>query len=178
MEAKQVRDLMEAYASVYGQLENQEVLSEEGVETQTQIPPMKSSGSTGGKPQAQLPKRTSANAKNVEYYKDDVDLFDLVKGHLLDEGYADTEEAALVIMSNMSEEWRESIIEAKYGTKSGRHRLAMKRVKGKEIGKSGPGTGFKEVEKKAEEGGAEDPAAVAAAAMYKTYGGKKGKKKG
>jgi hypothetical protein len=39
------------------------------------------------------------------------DLFDLVKGHLLDEGYADTEEAALAIMINMSEEWRQSIIQ-------------------------------------------------------------------
>ena len=38
------------------------------------------------------------------------DLFDVVKGHLLDEGYADTEEAALKIMANMSEEWRESIL--------------------------------------------------------------------
>ncbi|MGA0083413.1 MAG: hypothetical protein ACO3H5_07205 [Candidatus Nanopelagicales bacterium] len=40
------------------------------------------------------------------------DMFDLVKGHLLDEGYADTEEAAIAIMANMSEEWRESIFEA------------------------------------------------------------------
>ena len=39
------------------------------------------------------------------------DSFDIVKGHLIDEGYADTEEAALVIMANMSEEWRQSIIE-------------------------------------------------------------------
>jgi hypothetical protein len=39
------------------------------------------------------------------------DVFDLIKGHLLDEGYADTEEAALQIMANMSEEWRESILE-------------------------------------------------------------------
>lgn len=38
------------------------------------------------------------------------DMFDLVKGYLLDEGYADTEEAAIKIMANMSEEWRESII--------------------------------------------------------------------
>jgi hypothetical protein len=44
--------------------------------------------------------------------KENVDLFDLVKGHLLDEGYADTEENALVIMANMSEEWRNSIVEA------------------------------------------------------------------
>jgi len=40
------------------------------------------------------------------------DLFDIVKGHLLDEGYADTEEAALAIMANMSEEWRQSIVES------------------------------------------------------------------
>ena len=39
------------------------------------------------------------------------DPFDVIKGHLLDEGYADTEEAALKIMANMSEEWRQSIVE-------------------------------------------------------------------
>ena len=40
------------------------------------------------------------------------DPFDVIKGHLLDEGYADTEESALAIMANMSEEWRESIFES------------------------------------------------------------------
>jgi len=39
------------------------------------------------------------------------DLFDVVLGHLLDEGYADTEEAALAIMANMSEQWKQSILE-------------------------------------------------------------------
>ena len=39
------------------------------------------------------------------------DLFDLVKGYLLDEGYAATEEAAFAIMANMSEEWRQSVVE-------------------------------------------------------------------
>ena len=38
------------------------------------------------------------------------DVFDVIKGHLIDEGYADTEEAALQIMANMSEEWKNSII--------------------------------------------------------------------
>ena len=42
-----------------------------------------------------------------------LDMFDLVKGHLLDEGYADTEESAIKIMANMSEEWRQSIINNK-----------------------------------------------------------------
>jgi hypothetical protein len=38
------------------------------------------------------------------------DYFDDVKGYLIYEGYADTEEAALAIMANMSEDWKYSII--------------------------------------------------------------------
>ena len=101
---------------------------------------------------------------------EEYDTFDAILEHLIAEGYADTNENALVIMANMSEEWRESIVEAKYGTKEGRHKLAMKIKKGEEVGKSGPGTGFKEVEKKAKKYGASDPKAVAAAAMWKHYG--------
>ena len=39
------------------------------------------------------------------------DPFDIVMGHLIDEGFAENEEAAVVIMSNMSEEWIQSILE-------------------------------------------------------------------
>lgn len=42
------------------------------------------------------------------------DPFDIVMGHLIDEGYAENKEAALVIMTNMSEDWREGILE-KFG---------------------------------------------------------------
>ena len=38
------------------------------------------------------------------------DLYDIILSHLLDEGYAETPEAAEAIMVNMSEEWRESIV--------------------------------------------------------------------
>ena len=41
---------------------------------------------------------------------DSYDLYDIILSHLLDEGYADTQEAAEAIMVNMSEDWRESII--------------------------------------------------------------------
>ena len=44
-------------------------------------------------------------SKNEEY-----DLYDVILSHLLDEGYADTQEAAEAIMVNMSEEWRDSIL--------------------------------------------------------------------
>ncbi len=40
------------------------------------------------------------------------DTFDAILEHLVAEGYADTNESALAIMANMSEEWRESIVEA------------------------------------------------------------------
>jgi hypothetical protein len=41
----------------------------------------------------------------------DIDLYDIILEHLLDEGYADTEESATAIMANMSEDWKESICE-------------------------------------------------------------------
>ena len=43
--------------------------------------------------------------------KEETDLFDYILEHLVAEGYADTNEAALVIMANMSEEWRDDILE-------------------------------------------------------------------
>jgi hypothetical protein len=45
--------------------------------------------------------------------KEQVDIYDIILSHLLDEGYAETPEAAEVIMVNMSEEWREDICEVK-----------------------------------------------------------------
>ena len=45
-------------------------------------------------------------------YNESYDSFDMIKDHLISEGYADTEESALTIMANMSEEWMQCIIEA------------------------------------------------------------------
>jgi hypothetical protein len=39
-----------------------------------------------------------------------VDTYDIILSHLLDEGYAETQKAAEAIMVNMSEEWRDSIM--------------------------------------------------------------------
>ena len=44
------------------------------------------------------------------YRMEQADLYDIILSHLLDEGYAETPEAAEAIMVNMSEEWRYSII--------------------------------------------------------------------
>jgi hypothetical protein len=42
--------------------------------------------------------------------RDSYDYYDIILSHLLDEGYAETPEAAEAIMVNMSEEWRDSIL--------------------------------------------------------------------
>lgn len=101
------------------------------------------------------------------------DAFGLVLEYLTVEGHVDTLDEAFYVMMEMDSETIQSICEAKYGTAKGRKRLAKKVRAGKNIGKKGPGTGFAAVEKAAEAGGASDPKAVAAAAMWKTYGGKK-----
>ena len=41
---------------------------------------------------------------------EEIDSYDIILSHLLDEGYVETPEAAEVIMVNMSEEWRDSIL--------------------------------------------------------------------
>ena len=54
--------------------------------------------------------RGSGNAAKRRM-SEDFDIFDTILEHLVAEGYADTNESALAIMTNMSEEWRHSIIE-------------------------------------------------------------------
>ena len=71
------------------------------------------------RPQTKQEKGVAAGTVNNE----DVDLFDIIKGHLIDEGFADTEEAAHSIMASMSEGWKQSIVE---GTPADRARRAVK----------------------------------------------------
>tara|TARA_Y100001938_G_scaffold16177_1_gene19945 strand:+ start:478 stop:1188 length:711 start_codon:yes stop_codon:yes gene_type:complete len=78
-------------------------------------PPKKRQNPPGGANNYRLPERTPQNAKNVEYYKDDVDLFDVVKGHLVDEGL--TEDEALKKMLTLTDEERSEIIEGSCGSK-------------------------------------------------------------
>ena len=65
-------------------------------------------GKMHGQDQAKLKKdlQYKRSSRNEEY-----DIYDIILSHLLDEGYVDTNEAALAIMANMSEEWKQSIIE-------------------------------------------------------------------
>ena len=83
--------------------------------TKRQDSPNQSSNPPGGANNYRLPERTPQNAKNVRYYKDDVDLFDVVKGHLVDEGL--TEEEAIKKMLTLTDEERSEIIEGSCGSK-------------------------------------------------------------
>jgi len=54
-----------------------------------------------------------AEKKRLMNAQESYDLFDAILEYLVAEGYADTNAAAIKIMANMSEEWKESIVEVK-----------------------------------------------------------------
>jgi hypothetical protein len=123
METRDFRDLTEAYYQVY---QGQELDESEkwiqkaiekpgslhkqlGVSEDEKISAKKltSAAKKGGK----LGKRARLAKTLKSLHKEEVDLYDIILSHLIDEGYAETTEAAETIMVNMSEEWREDIIE-------------------------------------------------------------------
>jgi hypothetical protein len=57
------------------------------------------------------PQRPKPGTTGAYRITDSFDVYDVILSHLLDEGYADTQEQAQVIMVNMSEDWREDILE-------------------------------------------------------------------
>ena len=71
------------------------------------------------------------------YGTESFDLYDIILSHLLDEGYADTQEQAQVIMVNMSEDWRESICE---GYKRFPYKKVEDKIHKKEDNPTGRGT--------------------------------------
>jgi hypothetical protein len=54
--------------------------------------------------------KPTTDMRNVAVHED---LYDVILSHLIDEGYAESVEEAEVIMVNMSEDWRDGILEAK-----------------------------------------------------------------
>ena len=144
MEAKHVKSLMEAYASVYvedmsegaglvtgtakainaalkpkGQTPEQ---GEEAVRNLTKAidvvaKPAKSAVKAvvgvGDKKNREMIQKRRPTPDQVERMSkmEDVDMFDLVQAYLIDEGHADSEEEALHIMANMTEESRTEIVD-------------------------------------------------------------------
>jgi hypothetical protein len=122
-------NLYEAYASIYapqeevGQLDEAREASHdpegyEEKETKSQSSRQRRmndphTGINSPAFQAFIAQRMGGGKKKKKPANEEVetDLFDTILEHLVSEGYADTNEAALAIMANMSEEWRESIVE-------------------------------------------------------------------
>jgi len=62
---------------------------------------------TAGKSSGRYRNKGVGRRENV---RESYDIYDIILSYLLDEGYANSVESAEVIMVNMSEEWRDSII--------------------------------------------------------------------
>jgi hypothetical protein len=56
-------------------------------------------------------KKPSREIIRKDNQEESFDIYDIILSHLLDEGYAETVENAEAIMVNMSEDWREDIVE-------------------------------------------------------------------
>ena len=57
-----------------------------------------------------LTRRQIEKNRRKSLRQEEVSVYDIILSHLLDEGYAETLEAAKAIMVSMSEEWRECIV--------------------------------------------------------------------
>lgn len=120
MDAQDIRNLQEAYNQVHQvdeaekwiqkAIEKPGALSKQlGVPEEENIPTKKlaKAAKKGGK----LGKRARLAMTLKGLRREEIDLYDVVFTHLLDEGFVETEEAAHKIIMNMSEEWRDTIIE-------------------------------------------------------------------
>jgi hypothetical protein len=71
-------------------------------------------GSTRERKQTTRARQLQRNFQSARTVREETDLFDYLLEYLVAEGYADTNDAAIAIMANMSEEWRDSITEGAY----------------------------------------------------------------
>jgi hypothetical protein len=114
-----MEDLIEAYRSVYTNELNEAVDSEGRAISANRL----GSNSNGG-PQVTRPTSSTSATKPTKPTKatkptkttsygmeEEFDTYDVILNHLLDEGFADTEQNAITIMANMSEAWIDEILD-------------------------------------------------------------------
>jgi hypothetical protein len=128
MNSQELQNLQEAYLDVYRNIEEPEQLDEDSRRTSNRQNAARvrqnisSFGSNYTPPDNYVPdanrgKGAVLTPKQMEKKRrkslrqEEVSIYDIILSHLLDEGYAETPEAAEAIMVNMSEEWVESIVE-------------------------------------------------------------------
>ena len=126
MNSQELRALQEAYSQVYELEEgdNYDKNRKRAAQRAAARNEARARGQTGNVPGVgyvtpRKERETYTDAAGTERHKsgarmpknEEIDLYDVILSHLLDEGYAETQEQAEVIMVNMSEDWRESIVE-------------------------------------------------------------------
>ena len=118
MESKEILGMMSAYSSIYEKKEEPEMEEGEKEESEKDEGGKHKEGKhpkgkeePGEKVTEKEGKEKEGKEKEEKEMKESADLFDYILEHLVAEGYADTNKAALAIMANMSEEWKKSIIE-------------------------------------------------------------------
>ena len=127
MDAQELRNLSEAYMNVYQQLDELTPATPRNIErlvTKREKDARRAQDRTGHNLTPEYKKyfrtlqrnkvrsisgRPSSRPTEPASTNEETDLYDIILSHLLDEGYAETPEAAEAIMVNMSEEWRDSI---------------------------------------------------------------------
>jgi hypothetical protein len=113
MESKEILGMMSAYSSIYEKKEEPEMEEGEKEESEKDEGGKHKEGKhKKGKEEKGEKVTEKEDEEDEKEMKESADLFDAILEHLVAEGYADTNKAALAIMANMSEEWRESIVES------------------------------------------------------------------
>jgi hypothetical protein len=107
MDAQDIRNLQEAYLKIYQELDR----THGGATQRGPIGTGIGKDLGVGFEERNKKRSEEINKKKKKTQKEQVDLYDIILSHLLDEGYAETPEAAEAIMVNMSEGWREDIME-------------------------------------------------------------------
>jgi hypothetical protein len=116
MNAREFLDLQDAYQGVYQELDEE---APEKITKPTKNPKLMK---TGG----------PARVHNPNKMDEEIDVFTQVLEYLVAEGYADTNENALAIMANMSEEWKQSIVEEEKPYPEEKVNAKIQKVKKKE----------------------------------------------
>ena len=140
MNSQDFRNLQESYLNVYELDEAGTPLPVGKMDAKAKELKSKFLKSKPGSPEAgKLISRASQiiGTRDSKVVSDSYDLYDIILSHLLDEGYAETPEAAEVIMVNMSEDWRESICE---GYKRFPYKKVEDKIHQKEDNPTGRGT--------------------------------------
>jgi hypothetical protein len=109
MDAQELRNLQEAYNTVFEARVDKKLPEHErsGARLKRYDNPSGALALGGGQQRA----RRAEHEERRGVKKEEVDIYDIILSHLLDGGYADTQQAAEAIMVNMSEEWRGEIME-------------------------------------------------------------------